>query len=218
MKPNILGRFAIISAAILWLSACASLTEHHLYEGKERPQEELLVVEIPHLLEVMTVNGKALANSGGKLLGNNDQKLYLLPGRYAIDAFYKQFWDNNIESHTVVRSQPVTFVVEGKAGETVTLDFERPQRLPEAEKLAKNFSGWTLNLATDVKTPTQATTAKRPTILASLQNDHTAADTTDIVAPLQDHRPEQDLVLRLKALWKVASDEEKREFLLWISE
>lgn len=218
MKLNTLSRFAFISVITLWLSACASLTEHHLYEGQERAQEDLLVVEIPHLLEVMTVNGKALANSGGKLLGNNDQKLYLLPGRYAIDAFYKQFWDNNIESHTVVRSQPVTFVVDGKAGETVKLNFDRPQRLPEAEKLAKNFSGWSLNLATEVKTPTQATTAKRPSILASLQDDHTAVEATDTVAPLQEHRSEQDMVLRLKALWKVATEEEKREFLMWVSE
>src|SRR5699024_2377181 len=152
MKLTFLSRFALIGLMALWLGACTSLTEHHLYEGGERSQAELLVVEIPHLLEVMTVNGKALANSGGKLLGNNDQTLYLLPGRYTIDAFYKQFWDNNIESHTVVRSQPVTFVVDGKAGDTVKLDFEHPQRLPEAEKLAKNFSGWSLNLTTAIKT------------------------------------------------------------------
>lgn len=218
MLTNSFTRLLWIGLLSTFVSACASLTEHHLYEGKERPQEQLLVVEIPHLLEVMTVNGKALANSGGKMLGNNDQKLYLLPGQYAIDAFYKQFWDNNIESHTVVRSQPATFVVDGKAGDTVTLDFERPQRLPEAEKLAKNFSGWSLNHTTQVKTPTQTTTTRRPSILASLQDNSAPAETTETVTPLQDSRSGQDMVLRLKSLWKVASDEEKREFLMWVSE
>src|SRR5690625_2034232 len=134
MKLNLFFRTFLMVFATLWLGACASLQEHHLYDGEERSQDELLTVEVSHLLEIMTVNGKALANDFGKLLGNNDRVLYLLPGRYEIDAYYKQFWDNNIESHTVVRSQPVTFVVEGKAGETVSMDFERPQRLPEAEK------------------------------------------------------------------------------------
>lgn len=191
------------------------MTEHHLYEGRELPQEQLLIVEVPHLLEVMTINNKALANSAGKLLGNSDQKLYLLPGRYEINAFYKQFWDNTIESHTVVRSQPVTFVVEGKAGEVVQLDFERPQYQADAEKLAKDFSGWSLNLNTQTKTPTQATQMRRPSLLASLQDNSTPVATTETLAPLSE---QQNMVLKLKALWNVASEEEKREFLLWMAE
>lgn len=215
MKTTAIMRFALISLVTVLLSACSSMAEHHLYEGKERPQEQLLMVEIPHLLEVMTVNNKALANSGGKLLGSSDQVLYVLPGRYEINAFYKQFWDNTIESHTVVRSQPVTFIVEGKAGETVQLDFERPQYQADAEKLAKDFSGWSINLSTQTKIPTQATQMRRPSILASLQDNSAPVATTETLAPLGG---QQDMVLKLKALWGVASEEEKREFLMWVSE
>lgn len=215
MKTTTITRFTMICLFTLLLGACSSMTEHHLYEGRELPQEQLLIVEVPHLLEVMTINNKALANSAGKLLGNSDQKLYLLPGRYEINAFYKQFWDNTIESHTVVRSQPVTFVVEGKAGEVIQLDFERPQYQADAEKLAKDFSGWSLNLNTQTKTPTQATQMRRPSLLASLQDNSTPVATTETLAPLSE---QQNMVLKLKALWNVASEEEKREFLLWISE
>lgn len=215
MKTTTITRFTMICLFTLLLGACSSMTEHHLYEGRELPQEQLLIVEVPHLLEVMTINNKALANSAGKLLGNSDQKLYLLPGRYEINAFYKQFWDNTIESHTVVRSQPVTFVVEGKAGEVVQLDFERPQYQADAEKLAKDFSGWSLNLNTQTKTPTQATQMRRPSLLASLQDNSTPVATTETLAPLSE---QQNMVLKLKALWNVASEEEKREFLLWMAE
>mgnify|MGYP001347455099 CR=1 FL=1 len=214
MKLNLFFRTFLMVFATLWLGACASLQEHHLYDGEERSQDELLTVEVPHLLEIMTVNGKALANDFGKLLGNNDRVLYLLPGRYEIDAYYKQFWDNNIESHTVVRSQPVTFVVEGKAGETVSMDFERPKRLNEAETFAKNFEGWTLNTTTGEKKPTRATTTRRPSLLASLQDDQPKAENTETVKPLK----EEDVLLRLKSLWRVASEKEQREFLLWVSE
>lgn len=218
---NSLRTILILTIALL-ASACALMneSEYHIYEGEERPVEDLLIVKVPEHLEVLNVNGKTLTKGGSKLFGSSKHTLYMLPGEYTIDAFYKEIWDNHVGSHNVIRSQPAMFIVRGEAGEEVSLEFDKPERQEDAEEFAKEFKGWSVNANTGDKIPTKETSTQRPSILASMQDQNQKPEEAESVAPMesQSSSQSQDLLPKLKAFWKQANEEEKREFLMWISE
>ncbi|HLR17464.1 MAG TPA: DUF2057 family protein [Alcanivoracaceae bacterium] len=211
-------RIILASFIALLLSACATTPEvQHLYDGPQKPASQLLTLTIPTQIEVLSINEQALAGSASQFLGGAKQTLLLNPGEYTVTGYYKELWLDNTDNHYMVRSQPVDFLVKGQAGEKVAIDYEHPTHTEGAKALAKDFQGWAINLNTNVKTPSQSSTQKRPNIFAS-NNAPAAPAPAKSIEPIASSEDNTQLLPLMKAYWREATAAEKREFLQWISE
>lgn len=223
-----LARLIAIASLSWLLAACQSASVLHLYEGPELPDSAVLTVHIPEQLEVLAINGRAMER--GYSLFTTSRELKLVPGEYRIEAYYKELWETSVESHDVYRSDPVTFVVDGQAGERYELSYEAPANAEESKRLAENFSGWAENLTTGERRPTTGSKLSRPGLFGSLGGSSTEASTA--VAPIDSSTPaarpepaspsnnsaDTSYLDLLKAYWSQASSDERREFLRWIAE
>ncbi|HEX5676861.1 MAG TPA: DUF2057 domain-containing protein [Alcanivorax sp.] len=234
----LLRSFALIAAAAFLLTACSRSPVVQLYEGAKRPDSQVLTVRVPTDLEVFTINGSEV--DGVNTFFNTDHKdLKLSPGRYEILAYYKRLWDLDADNHEVMTSDPALFVVDGEAGEFYRLGFERPQNVAQARALEEDFSGWVENLNSGKKTPSQAsglvlnrgflapiTGAEVETKGASAVQPKAVAAVTPAPAPpaasdsadnSASSGGQASYLDTLKAQWNQATQEERRQFLQWIS-
>jgi uncharacterized protein len=230
----------ILIFATLALTACARNPVVQLYDGPKKPDTQVLTVRVPTQMEVVTINGQEV--KGANTFFNTSHKdLKLTPGTYEIVAYYKELWDLNSESHEVMKSDPVVFPVNGKAGQYYAMNYKQPENAREARELANNFSGWVENTATGEKTPTQPSgLVLKRSILAPLTGTEVESSTSEAVAPkpaaviapkeaasapapapsssaAPAAAPAGSYVDTLKAQWNQATPEERREFLQWIS-
>lgn len=235
----LLRSFALIAAAFL-LTACSRSPVVQLYEGAKQPDTQVLTLRVPTDLEVFTINGREV--DGVNTFFNTDYKdLKLSPGRYEILAYYKRLWDLDADSHEVMKSDPALFVVDGKAGEFYRLGFERPQNVTQARALEEDFSGWVENMNSGEKTPSQASglvlnrgflapitgtevetkgasavepkavKAVTPAPASPATNQGSASGSASTAA-------QANYLDTLKAQWNQATQEERRQFLQWISQ
>lgn len=228
----------LLLASSLLLAACATRPVVQLYPGAERPGSQVLTVRIPSPLEVFTINGKKV-DSVGSFFSAGYTDVKLAPGRYEIIAYYEELWNLGADEHTTVKSDPVTFVVDGKGGERYRLDYTHPDNADQARALAEQFSGWTENMATGQKTPTQDSglvlqrgilAQLTGTQIVSASRNSVAPETQPTVAPQdtptkatattvapQAAAPAHSYLDTLKAQWNQATAEERRAFLQWIA-
>ncbi len=234
----LLRSFALIAAAAFLLTACSRSPVVQLYEGAKQPDSQVLTIRVPSDLEVFTINGSEV--DGVNTFFNTDHKdLKVTPGRYEILAYYKRLWDLDADSHEVMKSDPALFVVDGKAGEFYRLDFERPQNVTQARALEEDFSGWVENMNSGEKTPSQAsglvlnrgflapiTGAEVETKGANAVQPKAAEAVTPAPAAPKAGSSESgasasgqaSYLDTLKAQWNQATQEERRQFLQWISQ
>jgi len=209
----------LLIATFILVSACSSSTAIKLYEGAALLPEQLLLVDIPVELEVVSINERRLKGVN-KLLSSSDRTLHLQPGDYRIIAYYKNLFELPGGNHEVIKSEPVLFRVSGAAGSHHRLSFRVPDDVAQARELAEQFSGYSVDLASDERRPTEASGMMRsggflniPTTPALASHSSVAPSPSDTAAtaPLSY----SDL---LKASWRQANSEERREFLRWIAE
>lgn len=238
----LLRSFALIAAAAFLLTACSRSPVVQLYEGAKQPDSQVLTIRVPSDLEVFTINGSEV--DGVNTFFNTDHKdLKVTPGRYEILAYYKRLWDLDADSHEVMKSDPALFVVDGDAGEFYRLDFERPQNVSQARALEDDFSGWVENMNSGEKTPSQASglvlnrgflapitgtevetkgaTAVKPKAAEAVTPAPAApaASSANGSAGSGTSSGDQASYLdTLKAQWNQATQEERRQFLQWISQ
>ena len=234
----LLRSFALIAAAAFLLTACSRSPVVQLYEGAKQPDSQVLTIRVPSDLEVFTINGSEV--DGVNTFFNTDHKdLKVTPGRYEILAYYKRLWDLHADNHEVMKSDPALFVVDGEAGEFYRLDFERPQNVTQARALEDDFSGWVENMNSGEKTPSQAsglvlnrgflapiTGAEVETKGASAVQPKAAEAVTPAPAAPKAGSSESgasasgqaSYLDTLKAQWNQATQEERRQFLQWISQ
>lgn len=236
----LLRSFALIAAAAFLLTACSRSPVVQLYEGAKQPDSQVLTIRVPSDLEVFTINGSEV--DGVNTFFNTDHKdLKVSPGRYEILAYYKRLWDLDADSHEVMKSDPALFVVDGEAGEFYRLDFERPQNVTQARALEEDFSGWVENMNSGEKTPSQASglvlnrgflapitgtevetkgaSAVAPKAVNSVTPAAAAPATGNAQADDGESGGGQASYLdTLKAQWNQATQEERRQFLQWISQ
>lgn len=213
------------------LSACSSNPEVQLYKGNKRSKTEIITVRAPVELEILSINDRRIEGAS-TMFAFGSRDLQLLPGQYRIVAYYKNLFDISPDQHEIVKSDPSIFTVNGKAGETFLLNFDRPESLEAAKAMAKDFTGWTENLSNGEKVTSKPsglilssgfiglTGAAAPTqpqavnSVAPEANANTAAksasqkETTGTLGTLQT----------LQENWNAASAEERREFLLWMAQ
>lgn len=152
-----LRAFCLLALSTLMLAGCASRSSVPVHPGSRRPTGQAVTVRVPTQLHVYTINGKKV-NGVNAFSGTGYNELKLAPGHDVIIAGYDERWNVlNIgsDAHQVYQSDPVKFIVDGESGDDFELGYKRPQSSDQAEKLANHFSGWTVNMATGEKTPTQ---------------------------------------------------------------
>ncbi len=227
--------FLITLPLLLFVSACSQTQVIPLYEGAAREDDQLLVLKVPPRLEILSINGQEV-ELDAPLFGSGDRVLHLEPGGYRILAFYRELWEERTGGHRTLLSDGITFALEGDAGERYRLEYDRPGNIREAEALAADFHGWIENLDTGERIAAEPETvplqrgvlaSSRPdvretrirpaqTVAAAPVDTSTTARTQaeDKDAP-EEEKQYLDL---LKAYWSQATEEERREFLRWISE
>ena len=205
------------------LSGSAQQSHVKLYSGPEVPGVQLLVVEVPDALEVLSINGQEMptANAG---FGTGARSLHLRPGEYRINAYYKNVFDiDGGLSHEVVRTRAATYRLEGRAGDVWKLEFDQPAGLREAQTMKDVFSGWSRNLRTGERIATEVG-PKPASAISHLLGASAVPDRQTTVEPLATapaasaaaSLPHSDATLEtLKQLWQLLGPQSREAFLKW---
>ena len=207
-------RTILILLTLMTLAACARSPDIKLYEGADQQAEKLLLVDVPMELEIVVINERRVEGVN-KLFGLGDRTLHLQPGDYRIIAYYKNLFELSGNNHEVVKSDPVMYRISGEAGSRYRLAFDEPADVDEARKMAKNFAGYSLNLATAEQRPTEASGLMLSQGFLSVQSAPEVASVSTVAPETDSGLSHIDL---LKASWQNATAEERREFLRWIAE
>ena len=232
-------RLISVVLCALFLSACARSPVVQLYDGPAKADSQVLTVSVPSEIEVFTINGKEV-DGVNTFFATDFKELKFAPGRYEILAYYKELWQLDADNHEIVKSNPANFVIDGKAGEKWQLDYDKPANVEEGRALEDTFTGWALNTATGEKVAAQESNLilKRG-FLAPITGEEVSTAASASVAPQQAVAPAPatsapapapaaqaapapapagSYLDTLKAQWKQATPEERREFLQWIAE
>jgi uncharacterized protein len=199
---------------LMLLTACASSPDIKLYEGADLPAEQLLLVDVPMELEIVVINERKV-DGINKLFSLGDRTLHLRPGNYRIIAYYKNLFELPGNNHEVVKSAPVLYRISGAAGSRYRLSFDEPADVDEAREMAKNFAGYSLNLATAEQHPTEASGMMMNQGFLTFQSAPEVASVSSVAPAADSGLSHIDL---LKASWQNATAEERRAFLRWIAE
>ena len=218
-------RIVIVLLSLL-VTACSTSPVVKLYDGADRPTGELLTVRVPVELEILSINDRRIEGAS-TLFAYGHRDLQLLPGQYRIVAYYKNLFQLNADQHEIIKSDPALFTVNGNAGEVVALAFEKPADVAAAREMAKHFDGWTENLSSGERIASKPSGLILNQGFIGLASTPAPAETasTASVAPEQpaagsstESTVTTDVLDALKANWQQASPEERREFLLWMSQ
>lgn len=201
------------------LSGCAQQSHVKLYAGPEVPGLQLLVVEVPDALEVLSINGQEMpaANAG---FGTGTRSLHLRPGDYRINAYYKNVFDiDGGLSHEVVRTRSATYRLTGRADERWKLDYREPAGLQDAQAMQDSFAGWSANMRTGERIATSQGPRPVSTVSQLLGRDSSPAAPASIeplaAAPAQT-LPHNDATLHtLQQLWRLLDPQSRQAFLDW---
>lgn len=218
-------RIVIVLLSLL-VTACSTSPVVKLYDGADRPTGELLTVRVPVELEILSINDRRIEGAS-TLFAYGHRDLQLLPGQYRIVAYYKNLFQLNADQHEIIKSDPALFTVNGNAGEVVALAFEKPADVNAAREMAKHFDGWSENLSSGERIDSKPSGLILNQGFIGLASTPAPAETasTASVAPEQpaassstESTVTTDVLDALKANWQQASPEERREFLLWMSQ
>jgi len=223
-------RFIPVVLCALILSACARSPVVQLYDGAAKPDSQVLTVRVPSEIEVFTINGKEV-DGVNTFFATDFKELKLTPGRYEILAYYKELWQLDADNHEIVKTNPANFIVDGKAGEKWQLDYNKPENVDDARALEDSFTGWALNTNTGDKVAAKESglILKRG-FLAPITGEEVSTASSKNIAPQQSASPAPAAAVSsqpapaasyldtLKAQWKQATPEERREFLQWVAE
>ena len=225
MRALTLSCIVFLSCA---LAACSTSPVVKLYEGDDKPATQILTVRVPMELEIISINDRRIEGAS-TMFAYGHRDLQLLPGQYRIVAFYKSIYQINADEHEVIKSDPALFTLSGAAGDVYELKFNKPTDLEQARALGKKFDGWSENINTQERVASQpsglilnqgfigitsgAAVAATPSTTNVPPNAQTAESDTPSDAA---QRPTS--LSTLKDAWKGASPEDRREFLLWMSQ
>ena len=231
----LLRSFALIAAAAFLLTACSRSPVVQLYEGAKQPDSQVLTIRVPSDLEVFTINGSEV-DGVNTFFASDYKDVKLTPGRYEILAYYKELWQLDADNHEIVKTNPANFVIEGKGGDQWQLGFNKPQDVEQARAMEDSFSGWVANSKTGERVDAQESgLILNRGFLAPIAGEEVTTATSNSVAPQASAgaaagataasakksttvAPEASYLDTLKAQWKQATAEERREFLQWIAE
>tara|TARA_R110002073_G_scaffold68403_1_gene170007 strand:- start:126229 stop:126948 length:720 start_codon:yes stop_codon:yes gene_type:complete len=222
---------AALVVTLALLSACSTNPEIQLYDGHKRSKAEIMTVRAPVELEILSINDRRIEGAS-TMFAFGSRDLQLLPGEYRIVAFYKNLFDTSPDQHEIVKSDPSIFTVNGNPGDVFLLNFDKPQNLEAAKAMAKDFTGWTENLSSGAKIAskpsgfilssgfiglTSAATSTQQEAVSSVAPENSSA-TEGNSASQKPTTSNLGALQSLQENWNAASAEERREFLLWMSQ
>ena len=224
-------RLLTVTLCALFLAACARSPVVQLYDGPAKADSQVLTVKVPSEIEVFTINGKELEGVN-TFFATDFKELKLAPGRYEILAYYKELWQLDVDNHEIVKTNPANFIIDGKAGDQWQLGFDKPQNVEEASAMEDSFSGWASNTETGEKVAAkESDLILNRGFLAPITGEEVTTATSNSIAPQNaaganaanaqkstSVAPGASYLDTLKAQWKQATQQERREFLQWISE
>ena len=228
-------RLLTLTLCALFLTACARSPVVQLYDGPAKADSQVLTVKVPSEIEVFTINGKEVEGVN-TFFASDFKELKLAPGRYEILAYYKELWQLDADNHEIVKTNPANFIIDGNAGGQWLLGFNKPQDVDEARSLEDSFYGWVENTKTGDRVDAEESgLILNRGFLAPITGEEVATAPSNSVTPQAAAgaaagakaanaqkgttvAPEANYLDTLKAQWKQATAEERREFLQWIAE
>lgn len=183
----------LIISSLLTLSACSNKLPLTFYEG-ERNLNEVATLYLPLEIDLLDVDERAVTLP---LFLNSDYQAQFLPGKHRITVRYKTVWKSALSGEgEVVKSQPVRFDLEMKAGQTYRIPLADLHGHQSALNFVKNIQ---LNMLHNG----QQVAVSKPVERYRMQKT---------MAERQSHLD------RLKANWRQASQEEKASFKTWLEQ
>ena len=151
MSPHF--RRLVICGLVLTAWGCATPTGLvQVYEGPQRPENEIVTLIMPAALEVLAVDGEEIKIP---YFGGSDYKLQLLPGPHTLELFYKESWGGPTASGVVV-SDVSMFRFTAQAGAVYTAQHDGPKNLVTASRFSESQgSGCLIQVRAGVCNPTQ---------------------------------------------------------------
>lgn len=196
-------RAAGLLAMVATLTGCAAQGPLKAYEGPVRAPSELVRVNVPEQIEVMSIDGREPPPS---FLRSRVQ-LALLPGEHVLSLRYVQLFQINADEHDVIRSRQAALRFRAAAGEEYRLEMP-PQPNREAARVFAKQPRFTLvnvqNGGRTESTPIQS--YAEAALIDSLQKAFTTQGET---------APPTNLDL-LKDVWGRSSPEERQAFRRWL--
>lgn len=213
--------FTVFCAACL--QACSAAGPVHVYEGAERPVDELAHVMMPGPISVLEIDG---VEADVPSVEDGFYHLYLLPGRHRLDFRYELYWGSPVSGY-LVQSDPLAVETQLAAGRTYELQYPEPSDQHEAEKLAADFSARLVERETGrqivARSPQELERSGTRTALVNQpisDGNATAAEYSSTPRPPRDIDADtaarEDALKRLKFWWLMANADERRRFLEWM--
>jgi uncharacterized protein YccT (UPF0319 family) len=197
-------------AATLGLGACTSMNGPvRLYEGAERPAAEQALLDVPEVIEVVTIDGHDLP---GGLLGTRKLTLEALPGEHVLTLRYVElFADPHMDSHEVVRSHPVALRFTALAGHHYQFSFQQPKDMDAAHVFAKAPAFDLVESGSGARTASMAVkSVAEASLLDTIGNAFHGDDKPAVTIT-------NNLGL-LKDVWGRSSPEERAAFRAWLDQ
>ena len=219
MMSPLLSRVAVF-LVILFAWGCATSTGLvQVYDGPQRPENEVVTLVVPAALEVLAVDGEEIKIP---YFGGNDYKLHLLPGPHTLEVFYKESWGGPTSSGVVV-SDVSMFRFEAQAGDVYLLQHDGPKNLVTASRFSDKPRIWLLDPGTGRRLQPYATEKYIPALLRAMRKyeagNQAAAAAAPQVSPAasaEDVVMQQDALKRLQFWWKIASAKDRKAFKDWL--
>ena len=204
------GYLSVLAAGTLALTGCQSVN-YRLYEGPERPADQVAHLEVPHVAQVVSVDSVKL-NFAGRLATGETTTYTIDPGAHRLAVRYHEFWPIGEDDHETFSSDPVMLEGAFEAGSVYRVQLKRPQTLNEARAFEK-APVFTLIQASTV-TPADHDKSKavlKPSSLAPAKP--VPVETKPPATPSASDGAALD---NLKSSWQKATPAERKAFRKWI--
>lgn len=115
-KAKHLTVYLIVLSVLCMLASCSQMQTRRMYEGRIRSNAEVVRLQVPDSIRVLSINGQATQEAFIEILGH-EMELHLLPGEHAVEMRYQRTWDNEAYGIERVKSELFTMTLSGNAGE-----------------------------------------------------------------------------------------------------
>lgn len=242
INTRFIGVWAITGAIIFTAAACASPVKPvQVYPGPARPDSEVAKVLVPPELEILTVDGEDIEVPFADI---SDYELRLLPGSHELVMVYQKLWNDEATGKLVV-SDAVGVQLDAKAASSYQLEYERPRNMDAAEQSARDFKVTLVDPISGQRTESYFVESYGPPLNRALRNVFSRGEKTatrratpepdtaqasvtagaasvsgpsdqDSAVAAEQVIAEQDPLDRLKFWWKLADEQQKKAFRIWI--
>ena len=223
--------FGLLCAASLLIGCAGNANVIQTSGTFSLADAEVARLEVPSALTLLTADGEKVAS----VQAHETYEVHLIPGPRRLRFAYEKNWGNPTTYDWVYSDHVVEIVFTAQAGVLYRADYPRPQNRNAARRLADDLRVWVDSPdGTRVESrqvgphgsplarligweagtsggDEPATGAAAPAAAAAVGSS--AGNSVDQAEALL---AEQDALQRLKLWWKLASEEERRQFQEWV--